>query len=133
MLVGVVFDKLTAAAQSPGDTINIHVRDCARETLKDFRARFRDFDVRIFNKEGRVVYSGVPFDAVKELEGRIWERSVEKDELAQFREAHHVLSTKLVAGRPLIRVLDDQDPGNGFVQVKSDLDDVFFAMTRNHL
>jgi len=80
--------------------------------------------------DGRVVYSGVPFDAVKDLEGRIWERSVEKDELPTFRQTYHVLSTKLVAGRPLIHVLVDHDPGNGFVAVKPDLEDVFFSMTR---
>ena len=81
--------------------------------------------------DGRVVYSGVPFDAVKELDGRIWERSVDKTELAKFRENHQVLSTKLVSGQPLIHVLGDEDPGNGFVSVKPDLEDVFFSMTRN--
>lgn len=80
--------------------------------------------------DGRVVYSGNPTDAVKELEGRIWERSVEKEQLSNFRAGHHVLSTKLVAGRPLIHVLADEVPGDQFVSVKPDLEDVYFSMTR---
>lgn len=80
--------------------------------------------------EGRVVYSGIPAEAVDQLEGMIWERSVEKEELPGFRDKHHVLSTKLVAGRPLIHVLSEEHPGDGFDPVAPDLEDVFFSMTR---
>jgi ABC-type multidrug transport system ATPase subunit len=79
---------------------------------------------------GRVVYSGVPFDAVKQLEGRIWERTVDREELPEFGRQFHVLSTKLVAGRPLIHVLSEQEPGADFASVPPELEDVFFAMTR---
>ncbi len=80
--------------------------------------------------DGRVVYSGVPAEAVRELEGRIWERSVAKEELDLFRSLHHVLSTKLVAGRPLIHVLSDECPEEGFESVSPELEDVFFSMTQ---
>jgi ABC-type multidrug transport system ATPase subunit len=77
---------------------------------------------------GRVVFSGMPMHAVQELEGRVWERFVEKHEVAVYRDKYRVLSTKLVAGRPLIHVLDDQDPGDGFNSVAPDLEDVYFSM-----
>ena len=34
---------------------------------------------------------------------------------------------KLVAGRPVLHVLSDQDPGNGFVPAQTTLEDVFFT------
>lgn len=77
--------------------------------------------------DGRVVYSGPPADAENELAGSIWQRSVSKAELSQYTEQHRVLSTKLVAGRPLIHVLSEENPGEGFVEVAPDLEDVFFA------
>jgi ABC-type multidrug transport system ATPase subunit len=80
--------------------------------------------------QGEVVFDGVPAEAVAELEGKIWERSATKDELARLREQHNVLSVKLVAGRPLLHVLSDSDPGDGFESVSPDLEDVYFSMTQ---
>jgi hypothetical protein len=39
-----------------------------------------------------------------------------------------VISTKLVAGRPLIHVLSELATGDGFSQVDPDLEDVFFSL-----
>ncbi len=78
---------------------------------------------------GQVVYSGEPSVAVDELKGRIWKRSVPKLDLPAFHASHHVLSTKLVAGQPMIHVLDDECPGENFVPVAAELEDVFFSMT----
>ena len=82
--------------------------------------------------EGRVVFAGEPMQGVQELEGRVWERSIEKHEQAACRDKHDVLSTKLVAGRPLIRILSDEDPGDGFTTAAADLEDVYFSMIRSH-
>ncbi len=79
---------------------------------------------------GRVVFSGGPAEATAELEGRIWERSVSKAELPDFQSRYQVLSTKLVANKPLIHVLNDEDPGEGFVSVRPELEDVYFSMTQ---
>lgn len=80
--------------------------------------------------QGEVVYSGVPAEAVQELEGQIWERSATKDQLPQLRSEFNVLSVKLVAGSPLIHVMSESDPGNGFESVAPDLEDVYFSMTQ---
>lgn len=87
-------------------------------------------DMTILN-QGRVVYSGVPSDAIERLEGRIWRRSVSKSELESFHSRFHILSTKLVAGKPLIHVLSDEDPSEGFESVRPELEDVYFEMTAN--
>ncbi len=81
--------------------------------------------------EGKVVYSGVPMQAVSQLDGKVWERSVCKDELDAFCQQHHVLSTKLVAGQPLVHVLSERSPGESFRSVTPDLEDVYFSYTRD--
>jgi ABC-2 type transport system ATP-binding protein len=77
--------------------------------------------------EGQVRFAGTPQAAETELEGRVWQKSITKDELATYRDRLSVISTKLVAGRPLIHVRSDTDPGDGFTAVAPDLEDVFFA------
>lgn len=76
---------------------------------------------------GRVLFSGAPSDAEQELDGKVWARSMTKQELANRPWQHRILSTKLVAGSPLVRIYSDVDPGNGFRSADPDLEDVFFS------
>lgn len=76
---------------------------------------------------GKLMFAGAPADAEGELAGRIWGRSVAKSELDEFYSNFEVISKKLVAGRPMIHVLSESDPGEGFEAVDPDLEDVFFA------
>src|SRR5499425_3247185 len=76
---------------------------------------------------GRVLYEGQPDAAIAKLEGRIWKRSIEKTELAQYEQTFHVVSNKLVGGRPLLHVYGEEPPGDGFSPTSPDLEDVFFT------
>lgn len=77
--------------------------------------------------KGRVLYSGSPQDSVVQLNGKIWEKSIPKSELATYQQQYNVISNKLVAGHPLVHILSETDPGNGFQAAQPDLEDVFFS------
>jgi ABC-type multidrug transport system ATPase subunit len=77
--------------------------------------------------EGRVLFAGAPDDAVGTLGGKIWQKFVQKAELKDFDSRFRVISSKLIAGRPLIHVYSAEPPGEGFAPVPADLEDVFFA------
>jgi ABC-type multidrug transport system ATPase subunit len=77
--------------------------------------------------EGRVLFAGAPEDAVGNLGGRIWQKFVQKTELKELDSRVRVISTKLIAGRPLIHVYSADPPGDGFEPVHADLEDVFFS------
>jgi ABC-2 type transport system ATP-binding protein len=76
---------------------------------------------------GKVLYAGAPDRAVTSLEGKVWRKSIERDEVKAYAERMHVISNKLVAGRPQIHVFADTVPEDGFIPVAPDLEDVFFA------
>lgn len=76
---------------------------------------------------GRVLVSCAPADAEQQLSGRIWSKSLAKQELDSVQHRFNVISNKLIAGRPLVRILHDKDPGEGFQPSEPDLEDVFFA------
>ncbi len=78
--------------------------------------------------QGKVVYSGPPLKAEEALRGQVWQKSISRQELEEHRQQYQVISTKLVAGRPLIHVLSGSMPGTGFSQVEPDLEDVFFSL-----
>ncbi len=79
---------------------------------------------------GRVKYSGPPAEALQMLRGRVWEKAIAKHELEHYGREYQLISSKLVAGRPIIHVLSDVPPGDGFVAADTNLEDVFFSTLR---
>ncbi len=77
--------------------------------------------------EGRVLLEGSPEDAVDALDGSIWKKSIAKSEVADYNQRYRVISSKLIAGRPLIHVYCAEPPGDGFAPVRPGLEDVFFT------
>ena len=77
--------------------------------------------------DGRIVRQGAPAELVASLTGRIWSKSVDKDELAELRAHRQVLSSRLIAGRTVVHVLADDPPGDGFAPTPGGLDDVYFS------
>ncbi|OIN61295.1 ABC transporter ATP-binding protein [Arsenicibacter rosenii] len=81
---------------------------------------------------GKVLYSGSPLDSVTMLEGKIWQKSIEKAELTRYADQYSLISNKLVAGKPLIHIYSEEAPANGFELAQPDLEDVFFSTISTH-
>ena len=77
--------------------------------------------------DGRVQLEGAPMELIDATRGRIWMKVVDRAELDAYREKYEVLSTRLFAGRTIVHILADQDPGNGFAVVDAGLQDVYFS------
>ena len=54
-------------------------------------------------------------------------KTIERAELDGYRERYQLISTRLFAGRTVVHVLSDSDPGDGFAAVEGDLEDVYFS------
>ena len=79
---------------------------------------------------GQVRLAGEPREAIRSLEGRIWRKRVDKAELGEVIQQHAVLSSRLVGGQPVVHVLAETDPGEGFAAVPANLEDVYFGELR---
>ena len=76
---------------------------------------------------GRIQLEGAPADLMQRLKGRVWRRAIAREQLKDYRARYEVISTRLFAGRTLIHVLADADPGDGFEPVEGELEDVYFS------
>lgn len=74
---------------------------------------------------GQLKFNGSPSSAEASMRGKIWTRSMSKQELRDF-QGFRVLSTKLIEGRPIVRVFSESDPGEGFSGAEPNLEDAFF-------
>jgi ABC-2 type transport system ATP-binding protein len=80
---------------------------------------------------GEILLEAEPLRAVADLRGRIWRRVMPKAELTALEREHAVISTKLLAGRTVVRVFGDAAPAAAFEPAEPDLEDVYFcAMAR---
>jgi ABC-2 type transport system ATP-binding protein len=77
--------------------------------------------------DGRIVREGAPMELVGQLKGRIWKKIIDKTELEAAKAQHKVISTRLLAGRTVIHILSDDNPGDGFTPVEGGLEDVYFS------
>ncbi|GAA4461607.1 ABC transporter ATP-binding protein [Nemorincola caseinilytica] len=76
---------------------------------------------------GKVVQRGVPQEMLNAFGGKIWSKQVAKDEVAGVQEQHRLVLSKLSGGKMVVHIYSDTDPGNGYVQEKATLEDIYFA------
>lgn len=81
---------------------------------------------------GEVLLSGEPLQAIAAMNERVWRKRLSKDELASVQSRFNVLSSRLVGGQPQVHVYSETDPGDGFVRIDPNLEDVYFARLREH-
>jgi hypothetical protein len=64
---------------------------------------------------------------MRKLHGRVWRRVITKEELQVVERQFSVISTKLLAGRIVVRVHSAQPPGSDFESAEPELEDVYFS------
>ena len=78
-------------------------------------------------KDGKVKLVGEPLTLVKDLKAQVWTGLVMKKDFKNVKNDHQVISSKLSMGKVQIRVLNDQEPIDGFKQVDPEIEDLYFA------
>ncbi len=76
---------------------------------------------------GRIVRQGSPAELVRRLKGCVWRKTIDKADLGAYRDRYDVISTRLFAGRTVIHIRSETDPGDGFEPIESGLEDVYFS------
>jgi len=82
--------------------------------------------------EGEILLEAEPLRAVDELRGRVWRRTVSRDELSALETELPVISTKLLAGRTIVHVYAAVSPAAEFEPFEPDLEDVYFSVMAGH-
>ena len=77
--------------------------------------------------DGRIRLEGAPLELIRATRGRIWMKAIDRAGLDDCCARHAVISTRLFAGRTIVHVLADVDPGDGFSAIDGSLADVYFS------
>ncbi|SEM43130.1 ABC-type multidrug transport system, ATPase component [bacterium A37T11] len=76
--------------------------------------------------DGEVLFHGQPDEAVKLVEGQVFTKVIEQEEIDTYKDNYKVISTQIKGGKLAIRIISELHPDNGFVSVPAGLEDVYF-------
>ncbi|MGB0521596.1 MAG: ABC transporter ATP-binding protein [Flammeovirgaceae bacterium] len=81
---------------------------------------------------GRILKHTTPLEATKEIEGQIWSKVIERDDLEQMETTYNVLSSSYNQDNTItIRVHGLEQPSEDFKSVPAQLDDVYFIALKH--
>jgi ABC-type multidrug transport system ATPase subunit len=76
--------------------------------------------------QGSILFSGTPIQALNNVNGQVWCKSVQRFELDAIVEKYDVLSVRTQGGQFNVRVKNSQAPEEGFSTATADLEDAYF-------
>jgi ABC-type multidrug transport system ATPase subunit len=77
--------------------------------------------------QGKVLLKGNPLKIIENIEGKVYQKTVLKNDLKSYKQNYNVISEKLFLGKPIIHILSDENPKNGFKNIDAGLEDVYFS------
>ncbi len=77
---------------------------------------------------GEVLLTGSPMEIETSLNGKVWEKQINKSEYASHREKYKVISNHFHLGKMLITVVADDMPDGDFYKKAPELEDAYFNL-----
>lgn len=84
----------------------------------------------IINK-GKVIIQGNPAQIIETLQGRVYEKTIHKNELEQYKNEYQVISERLYLGNQIVHVISETHPGASFKLIEANLEDVYMSQIFN--
>ena len=80
-------------------------------------------------RRGEILTAGATAEALKRVEGRVWEAMLTREAAAEYHTRCTVISAQQIAGGVCLRVLtEDGKPGEQFAPVTASLEDYYFSL-----
>jgi len=89
-------------------------------------------DMAIINK-GELLLSTQPLIALGSIQNKIYEKEIMKSDIIFYKEKYRFLSSRFFSGKTFVKIYSDTHPGDGFVNVLPDLEDVYFHHIKNNI
>ncbi len=85
----------------------------------------------IINK-GELIVQGNPIRIMDTLQGRLYQKTISKDQLENYKQEYQVINERLYLGKPIIHILSESHPGDGFIPIDTNLEDVYMCHTSQY-
>ena len=80
---------------------------------------------------GKVLLTGKPDEVQHALDGQVWEKQIDKSDLASHEQRYNVISSRFQAGKLMITTVANEAPDPQFVKRQPTLEDAYFYIIKN--
>lgn len=80
--------------------------------------------------QGKLLFSGSPIEMIKEAKGKVWKTTIEKPDLSKYQDNYNVISSRLFAGRVIIKVFSNLQPSAEFESSDPEMEDIYFSQVK---
>jgi len=80
--------------------------------------------------QGKLLFTGSPIEMIKEAKGKVWKLTIEKPELPKYQDNYNVISSRLFAGRVIIKVFSNLQPSAEFESSDPEMEDIYFSQIK---
>lgn len=81
---------------------------------------------------GKILMEGRPESVIEELNGSVFSKIINREDLAEYEREYKVLFSTLVGGRTKLHIVAESDPGNDFIPTSASLEDVYFSTLQDN-
>lgn len=83
---------------------------------------------------GKILFEGTPESGDELLAGKIWKQNIQREELDHYTETYNLISSSFNRDNSLsIRILSEENPGEGFETTAPKLEDLYFVSLKGDL
>jgi ABC-type multidrug transport system ATPase subunit len=83
--------------------------------------------------DGQVMLTGEPLKLMKELKGRIWQYTINRDSLPLYEEKYRLVFSRFFMGKIVVHIFSEDRPEPDFETLEPDLKDVYFCSLKGWL
>jgi ABC-type multidrug transport system ATPase subunit len=76
---------------------------------------------------GRIVLQGNTSELIGRLDGQVWRKVVSRSQVGEYQSQHRVIATRLFAGKTVLHVLSETNPGDGFSPLQQGLEELYMV------
>ena len=81
--------------------------------------------------QGELLLKASPVEALEMISGNIFEKEIDKNDIAIYKEKYNMLSSRFFSGKTFIRIFSGTGAEEGFIKTAPTLEDVYFHYTKN--
>lgn len=81
---------------------------------------------------GSLLVHGKPNDFIKELEGKLWSKTIDKNQKIEYESKYRLVSNQFYMGKMRIHIQSDTKPDDSFETVYPSLEDVYFSVLNSN-
>lgn len=76
--------------------------------------------------KGQIVLEGTPKQVVQDMQGKVWQAAINKEELTTYKAKYNVISNHISEGKMHIHAYGESQPAPEFEAIEAGLEDVYF-------